>query len=783
MKIEHVKTILFGFAITIVGLLCFSCKEVDEGNKADEEFDSYVDRMVGFTISSISRDTEESGTQATFTVKLKSQPSGNVSIGVSSSDIGEGVVSVSNLTFTSNNWNTNQTVAVTGVDDGLVDGNQFFKILLAPATGNDTNYNGLDPSDVSVTNIDINSISFNISPISGNTTESGEKASFTAKMNSRPTSDVTIALSSSDIGEGTISSSSLTFTSVNWNANQTVTVAGVDDDLIDGNQIYFIILGDAASADNSYDGLDIPDVSVTNIDNNSISFNISSISGNTTESGGTAFFTMKLNSPPTNDVTIALSSSDIGEGTVSPSSLTFTPINWNIDQNVIVAGVNDDLVDGNQSYNVILSSATSADIDYNELDPNDVSLINTDNDSAGITVSSISGNTSEDEQIATFTVVLNSEPTANVIISVSSSDTSEGIVSPSVLSFIPGNWSVNQTVSVTGVNDDLFDGDQPFHILLSAASSTDSDYNGLDPNDITLINDDNEPTRLLPDSGQSTSYTNTFGEDADYSINSLSFTDNSGDGTVTDNNTWLMWQKEDDNTKRSWSDARIYCSNMSLAGYSNWRLPNPKEFQSILNYEAHNPPIDLTVFPNTNYASYSGYWTSTTFADNTSEAWYIFFFNGYLGGYATKTESLYVRCVRGDNTDIWPFDYTDNNDGTISHGSTNLMWQKEDDDTIRDWELALGYCEGLNLGGYTDWRLPNVKELPTIIDYESVHPSVDLNFFPNTNYDNFASYWTSTSSANDAGNAWALELFRGGGFVTNYGKYADHYVRCVRGGQ
>ena len=124
-------------------------------------------------------------------------------------------------------------------------------------------------------------------------------------------------------------------------------------------------------------------------------FTVSSISGNTTEAGGTATFTVKLSSQPTANVTIGVSSSDTTEGTVSPSLLTFTSANWNANQTVTVTGVNDSLNDGNQSYTIVLAAANSSDSSYSGLNPNDVSVTNTDDETTGFTVSSISGNTTE----------------------------------------------------------------------------------------------------------------------------------------------------------------------------------------------------------------------------------------------------------------------------------------------------------------------------------------------------------------------------------------------------
>ena len=110
----------------------------------------------------------------------------------------------------------------------------------------------------------------------------------------------------------------------------------------------------------------------------------------TTEAGGTDAFTVVLNTPPTADVAIDLSSSEISEGTVSTVSLTFTSANWNVPQTVTVTGENDDLVDGDVAYTIITAPALSADADYSGLDVADVSVTNLDDDGAGVAVSSIS---------------------------------------------------------------------------------------------------------------------------------------------------------------------------------------------------------------------------------------------------------------------------------------------------------------------------------------------------------------------------------------------------------
>ena len=137
-----------------------------------------------------------------------------------------------------------------------------------------------------------------------------------------------------------------------------------------------------------------------------------------------------LDSEPTANVTIGLSSSDTTEGTVGPASVTFTTANWNTPQTVTVTGVNDDVDDGNIAYTIVTAAATSTDPAYNGRNAADVPVTNPDNDTAGITVAPTSGLiTTEAGGTATFTVRLNSQPTANVTIGISSSDTTEGTVS------------------------------------------------------------------------------------------------------------------------------------------------------------------------------------------------------------------------------------------------------------------------------------------------------------------------------------------------------------------
>src|SRR5438309_1023761 len=213
------------------------------------------------------------------------------------------------------------------------------------------------------------------------------------------------------------------------------------------------------------------DVAVTNTDNDTAGISVIPTSGlTTTEGGGTATFTVALTSQPTANVTIGLSSSDLTEGTVAPASVTFTPASWNTAQTVTVTGVDDFVADGAVAYTIVTAAATSTDPGYNGMDPADVAATNTDDDTAGITVTPTSVLTSTALfRSATFTVALTSQPTANVTIGLSSSDLTEGTVAPASVTFTPANWNTAQTVTVTGVDDYAVDGAVAYTIVTAAA--------------------------------------------------------------------------------------------------------------------------------------------------------------------------------------------------------------------------------------------------------------------------------------------------------------------------
>lgn len=283
---------------------------------------------------------------------------------------------------------------------------------------------------------------------------------------------------------------------------------------------------------------------------------------------------------------------------------------------------------------------------------------------------------------------------------------------------------------------------------------------------------------LLPDTGQTSSYTTTFGEDNDYLINIPSFI-NTGDGTITDTVTTLMWQQVDGG-EMTVENAITYCNNLVLGGYSDWRLPVPIEAFSILNHQNNNPAMNTTYFPSSG-AEY--WWTSVYDNNSTSKVWCTNA-GGGIGNHpktetisAGGTKKFHARAVRNSTTPTTLVNhFTDNGNGTIKDNLTQLIWQKVPNTSAVTWEQALAYAEELSLGNASDWRLPNIKELQSLNNELATNPSVFSPYFGDLG---IHFYWSSTSLPNQTTKAWYWSTQLG---ITTYDtKTNANYVICVKG--
>ena len=407
---------------------------------------TFTANTVNIVPSSTSVTVGEGGSQ-TFTVTLSAQPTSSITVAVARNS-GDGDISVSggsSLIFTTSNWDDAQMVTLAAAEDsdtsdgsatihlsasGLshvdvtatedddavtltvnndgngstspsgattVDPDASTAISATPAagytfnawTGDTTGIGSTGDASTTISptgdqtiqaTFTANTVTIVPSSISVEVDE-GSTATFTVVLSAQPASSVTVnvAHSSGDTDISVSGGTSLTFTISNWDDAQTVTLAAAEDgDTSD----------DSATITLSATGLTDVDVTATEDDNDNPGITVTGGPSTTTENGGTDTISVVLNTLPTDTVTIAVASSDTGEGAVSPTTLTFTTANWDTAQDVTITGVDDSTVDGDQSYDVTLN-ASSSDGDYDPLSET-VSATNTD-DAVTLTVTSGTG--------------------------------------------------------------------------------------------------------------------------------------------------------------------------------------------------------------------------------------------------------------------------------------------------------------------------------------------------------------------------------------------------------
>ena len=482
------------------------------------------DEIPGITVSKTTASTSEAPTTDTFTVKLNTPPTATVTIPVASTDMSEGMLRggdspttsqpTINLTFTTYNWSSPQTVTVYGQGDLVDDGNQTYNVRVGPATGA-PEYASLTPQIVTVTNIDDDTAGITVTASSSPlvTSENGTTATFTVRLNTEPAASVVIPVTSANVAEGLLSAGAenllnvvhLTFTPASWATPQTVTVTGQNEVVtqVPGDNVTYDVTVGPATGDPTYAALASQAVHVLNTDNDAAAVIVPAAGGpalqtQETGAGNTKTFTIGINKVPATNVVIPVTVNDVTEGLVqggsSPSvpaqtvNVTFTPADFMTAQTITVVGQVDNLVDGPQSYAITIGTP-SGDSAYTSLAPQTVSVVNADSDVAGFTVSKASLTTTEGGAVNTFTVVLNRAPAADVVIPVSSGNAAEGLlaggssggtfVAALNLTFTPVNWSTPQTVQVQGPVDSLDDGDKTYTITVGPTASSSAPYNAL----------------------------------------------------------------------------------------------------------------------------------------------------------------------------------------------------------------------------------------------------------------------------------------------------------------
>jgi len=332
------------------------------------------------------------------------------------------------------------------------------------------------------------------------------------------------------------------------------------------------------------------------------------------------------------------------------------------------------------------------------------------------------------------------------------------------------------TVEVVAVNNET--------AVSAPPTETNLTYPIVDTNQAYCYN--NSSSITCPNEGEA-----FYGQDAQYTGNNASYTNN-GDGTVTDNVTGLMWQ-QNPGEKMTYDQAVAGASAFSMAGYDDWRLPTIKELYSLIQHSGtdYHPCVDngsctLTPFIDTDYFDFSygdtnsgeriidSQWaTSTKYVSTTMNGddtmFGVNFADGRVKGYGTDPmpgqstdKKFFVIYVRG-NESYGINDFVDNGDGTIADQATGLTWMQSDSNSGLNWEESLSYCSTLNYAGNTDWRLPDAKELHSIVDYgrspdssnsAAIDPIFNVSTFTNEAGElDYPSYWSSTTHKQASGNS------------------------------
>ncbi len=323
-------------------------------------------------------------------------------------------------------------------------------------------------------------------------------------------------------------------------------------------------------------------------------------------------------------------------------------------------------------------------------------------------------------------------------------------------------------------------------LAASLSNAVELSYPVVDTGQVRCYNSTTEVTYPRPGSA-------FYGQDAHYHGRQPSYKDN-GDGTITDLVTGLMWT-QDPGSKKTFDQANAGTRLCKVGGHADWHLPSIKELYSLILFSGSDPdPMsgdtsDLRPYIDTDYFTFrygnpndgdrvidSQFATSTKYRSTTmhgNETMFgVNFADGRIKGYPVGTKSrmpgrgektYYALYVRG-NRSYGQNSFLDRGDGTVTDKATGLMWMKIDSAALKagkngamNWRQALTFAENLDYAGYSDWRLPNAKELHSIVDYArcpdvtdsaAIDPIFDVTAIRNEgNKKDYPYYWTSTTHA------------------------------------
>ena len=391
----------------------------------------------GVRITPLALEVMEGGGE-TYTVVLESEPTGAVTVTVGGA-AGDLTVEPEELTFTTLNWSTAQTVTVTAAEDedSIVD---------APVTLTHTvsggGYDGVTAADVEVTIIENDIVGVTVAPEALEVRE-GSSEIYTVVLDTEPTGPVTVTVGGA-AGDVMVEPEELTFTTLNWSTAQTVTVTAAEDEdsIVDAP----VTLTHTVSG-GGYDGVTAADVEVTIIENDIVGVTVAPEALEVRE-GSSEIYTVVLDTEPTGPVTVTVGGA-AGDVTVAPEELTFTTLNWSRAQTVTVTAAEDEdlIVDAPVTLTHTVSGGG-----YGGVAAPDVEVTILENDIPGVTVTPEELEVTEGSS-ESYSVVLDMEPEGTVTVTVGGA-VEDVTVAPEELTFTTLNWSTAQTVTVSAAEDE-----------------------------------------------------------------------------------------------------------------------------------------------------------------------------------------------------------------------------------------------------------------------------------------------------------------------------------------
>ena len=459
--------------------------------------------------------TEDGKTTATVSIVLDHAPEGTVTVSCAVDPATEATADCSGITFDETNWNIPQTVVISGVPDGAVDGDKDYTVTITTHSETDAQFDGLERV-LDFTSVDTDTAEISVSSDVYKTDETGASATVPVSLTSKPTAPVTITVTSDDVTEGVLigadgapaGSITLTFTPDNWNVPQNVTVKGQSDEIADGTQNYTVSMT-AASEDANFDGK-TAQIHLANKDNTP-GISVVPADSKKLEEGGAKIYEISLNTEPTSDVAVNVSNEGFGSNVTvclvdangdiakdadgndkcaASQSITISKEDYEAGVRIAVKADKDNTINDTLrtfEVSVTVDAANTADTGYAAVVGPKINGEIADKDTAGVTIETPAETVvSEDgAKTMTVTVTLPSKPKADVTVAINIGDEGEVKVSEingaapagtPTLTFAPDNWNVPQTVTFTGVPDDVIDGNQTSSVDF-VPSSADAHFN------------------------------------------------------------------------------------------------------------------------------------------------------------------------------------------------------------------------------------------------------------------------------------------------------------------